>query len=46
MINKNTVQFNNEKDMCKLNVIDRESPKADAIVNESGVVKEKLSTSH
>lgn len=44
--NKNTVQFNNENDMCKLNVIDRESPKADAIVNESGVVKEKLSTSH
>lgn len=32
--------------MYKLNVIDRESPKADAIVNESGVIKENLSTSH
>lgn len=40
--NKNTVQFNNKKDMYKLNVIDRESSKADAIVNESGVVKKKL----
>lgn len=46
MNNKNTVQCNNEKEMCKINIIDRESPKADAIVNETGVTKEKLSTSH
>ena len=44
MNNKNTVQFS--KDMCKFNVIDRESPNADVIVNESGVTKEKLNTSH
>ena len=46
MNHKNTVQFNNEKDMCKFNVINKESPNADVIVNESGVTKEKLNTSH